>query len=80
MAGYQKLEISRMPILKVVEFLGRFYVDIQKPLPVTFLGFWYFLSIKNDAWDIFFMLLIKNKREIYDKLVDFRIWIEKLSN
>lgn len=28
---------------------------------------------------MFFMLQIKTKKEIYNKLVDFRIWIENLS-
>lgn len=27
---------------------------------------------------MFFVLPIKTKKEIYDKLVDFRIWIENL--
>lgn len=29
---------------------------------------------------MFFVLLIKIKEEIYNKLVDFRIWIEKLTD
>ena len=80
MAGHQKLEISRTPMPKAAEFLGRLHVDIEGPLPVTFLGFQYFLSIKDDAWGMFFVLPMKTKGEIYDKLVDFWIWIEKLSD
>ena len=49
MAGHQKLEISRTPMPKAAEFLGRLHVDIEGPLPVTFSGFRYFLSIKDDA-------------------------------
>lgn len=29
---------------------------------------------------MFFMLPMKTKKEIYDKLIDFWIWIEKLSD
>ena len=53
MAGYQKLEISWTPMPKVIKFLGRLHVDIEGPLPITFLGFRYFLSIKSDAWVCF---------------------------
>ena len=80
MAGHQKLEISRTVMPKAAEFLGRLHVDIEGPLLVIFSGFRYFLSIKDDAWSMFFVLTMKTKREIYDKLVDFRIWIEKLSD
>ncbi len=61
MAGHQELKISRTPMPKAVEFLGRLYVDIEGPLPVTFLGFRYFFSIKDDAWSMFFVLLMKTK-------------------
>ena len=80
MAGHQELEISRMPMPKATEFLGRLHVDIEGPLPVTFSGFRYFLSIKDDAWGMFFVLPMKTKGEIYDKLVDFRTWIENLAD
>ena len=39
MAGHQELEILRMPMPKAAEFLRRLHVDIEGPLPVTFLGF-----------------------------------------
>ena len=80
MAGHQELEILQTPMSKVAEILKRLHVDIKRLLPVTFSGFWYFLSIKNDAQDMFFVLPIKTKGEIYDKLIDFRTWIENLSN
>lgn len=78
MASYQELKILQTPIPKTAEFLERLHVDIKKFLPVIFLGFQYFLSIKNDAWGMFFVLSMKTKEEIYDKLVDFWIWIENL--
>ena len=80
MAGHQKLEISQTPMPKAAEFLKRLYVDIKRPLPVTFSGFWYFLSIKDDAWGMFYVLPMKTKGKIYDKFVDFRTWIANLSN
>lgn len=48
-AGHQELETFWTPILKAAKFLGKLYVDIEGSLPVTFLGFRYFLFIKNDA-------------------------------
>lgn len=39
MAGHQEIEISRMPMPKAAEFLGRLHVDIEGPLPITFSGF-----------------------------------------
>lgn len=70
-ADHQKFEICRTPMPKATEFLVRLHVDIEGPLPVTFSSFRYFLSIKTDAWGIFFIMLMKIKSEIYDKLVDF---------
>ena len=72
MASHQELEISRTSIPKAAELLGRLHVDIEGSLPVTFSGFQYFLSIKVDAWGMFFVLPIKTKGEIIDKLVDFQ--------
>ncbi len=80
MAGHQELEISWTLMPKAAEFLERLHVDIEGLLPVTFSGFRYFLSIKDDIWDMFFVLPMKTKREIYDKLVDFQTWFENLSN
>lgn len=79
-ADYQELEISWMLIPKATEFFGRLHMDIERLLPVTFLGFWYYLLIKNDAYRMIFMLLIKTKKEVYDKLVDFQTWIENRIN
>lgn len=39
MAGHQELKISRMPMPKVIGFMGRLHVDIEGPLPVTCSGF-----------------------------------------
>ncbi len=61
-----------MPIPKATEFLEILYVDIEGSLPVILSGFQYFISIKDDVWCMFFVLPIKTKGEIYDKLVDFR--------
>lgn len=73
MGGYWELEILQMLMPKLVEFLRRLHVDIKEPLPVTLSGFRDFFSVKDDAWSIFFVLPIKTKGEIYDKLIDFRI-------
>lgn len=55
---------------KAVKFLEKLYIDIKELLLVTFWVFDIFF-LKNNAWDIFFILSIKTKEEIYDKLVDF---------
>lgn len=78
MASHQELEILQMLMPKIAKFLERLYIDIEGPLLVIFLDFQYFLSIKDNAWDMFSILLIKTKGEIYDKLIDFRIWIKNL--
>ena len=65
MAGHQELEISWTLMPKAAEFSRKLHVDIEKPLPVTFSGFRYFLFIKDDAWKMFFVLPIKSKEEIY---------------
>lgn len=70
-AGHQELEILQTLILKVAKFLGKLYIDIEALLLVTFLGFQYFFSIIYDVWSMFFMILIKIKEEIYNKLIDF---------
>lgn len=49
MVDYQDLEILQKWMPKVIEFLKKLHVNIEKPLLVTFWGFWYFLSMKNDA-------------------------------
>lgn len=67
-----------MQIRKANKFLRKLHVNIEGPLPVTFLEFRYFLSIKDNAWEMFYVLLMKTKREIYDKLVDFWTWIKIL--
>lgn len=71
MTSPRKLEILRTPMSNAAEFLEKLHVDIETLLLVTFLGFWYFFSIKDDAWGVFLVLLIKTKGEIYNKLIDF---------
>lgn len=61
MTSPRKLEILRTLMSKAAEFLERLHVDIERLLLVTFLGFWYFLSIKDDAWGIVFVLPLKTK-------------------
>lgn len=74
------MKILQMPMLKITEFLERLYIDLEKLLLVIFLGFWYFLSIKDNDWKVFIRLLMKTKKKIYNKLVNFQIQIENLLN
>lgn len=48
-ADYQKLENLQTPRPKIVEFLGKLYIDIEGLLSVIFLDFQYFFSIKDNT-------------------------------
>lgn len=71
MAGYQKLKILQTSMSKVTKFLERLNIDIERLLLIIFLGFQYFFFIIDDTWNMFFILPIKIKEGIYDKLLDF---------
>ena len=68
----QKASVSRIPMRKATRFLNRIHVDIGEDLPVTFRGNKYFLLIKNDATDMFFVYLMKTKDEIMKQLQAFK--------
>ena len=80
MASHQELKILQMPMPKATKFMEKLHVDIKRPLPEIFSRFRYFLSIKDDTWGMFFVLPVKIKGEIYDKLVDFWTWIKNLAD
>lgn len=62
MSSHQELEISGTFMPKRAEFLGRLHVDIEKLLLVTVLGFQYFFFIKDNVWNMIFMLPMKIRR------------------
>ena len=60
-------------MLKATAFLDRIHVDIGDLLPATFRSNRYFLLIKNDAFDMFFIYVIRTKDKILPHLKKFRI-------
>lgn len=68
MAGHQESEISQTPMSKAAEFLGRLHMAIKGPLPVIFLGFQYFLLMKDDAWGMFFCAANEDQRGDLQKI------------
>lgn len=73
----QYSETSRRPMSKATAFLDRIHVDIGGPLPATFRSNRYFLLIKDDAFGMFFVYIMRTKDEIHPHLKEFRAWIEK---
>ena len=65
---------------KATEFLKRIYVNIKKALFITFRSNKYFLLIKDDAFEMFFVYIMKFKDEILSRFQQFRIWIKKQRN
>ena len=72
----QKTFISRMFITKTIFFFNYIHVDIGENFFQTFQNYKYFLFIKNDTTNMFFVKLIKWKNEIFFHLQQFRTWIE----
>ena len=64
----QEASVFCISLRKTTRFLNRIHVDIDEDFSVTFLDNKYFLLIKNDVKNIFFVYLIKIKDEIIKKL------------
>ncbi len=69
----QQLESSRRSMSKAIAFLDRIHVNIKDLLLVTFRSNRYFLLIKNDVFNMFFIYVIKTKNKILLHLKKFRI-------
>jgi len=57
---------------KAIAFLDRIHVDIEGSLFATFRSNRYFLLIKNDVSNIFFVYVIRAKNKILSHLKKFR--------
>jgi len=53
---------------KAIAFFDQVYVDIKELLFITFCNNRYFLLIKNNVFDIFFIYVIKIKNKIFSHL------------
>ena len=68
----QEASVSRIPMRKTTRFLNRIHVDIDEGFSVTFRGNKYFLLIKDDVTNMFFVYLMKTKDEIMKQLQAFK--------
>ena len=57
---------------KATKFLKRIHVNIKRSLPITFRSNKYFLLIKDEAFEMFFVYTMKIKDEILPRLQQFR--------
>jgi len=69
----QQLESSRRSMSKAIAFLDRIHVDIEGSLLATFRSNRYFLLIKNDVFNMFFVYVIRTKNKILSHLKKFCI-------
>ena len=58
-------------MFKATVFLKRIHIDIEGPLSITYRGKRYFLLIKNDVSEMFFVYTMKTKDEIFTVLKNF---------
>ena len=68
----QKVSMSRISMRKITKFLNRIHVDIDEDLSITFRDNKYFLLIKNDATNMFFVYLMKTKDKILKQIQAFK--------
>jgi len=53
---------------KAIAFFDRVYINIKELLSITFRNNRYFLLIKNNAFNMFFIYVIKTKDKIFSRL------------
>ena len=75
----QEVSIFRISIKKITKFLNRIHVDIDENFSITFHDNKYFLLIKDNVINMFFVYLMKTKNEILKQLHAFKKKI-KLQN
>ena len=69
----QQSESTRHLMSKTTEFLNEIHVNIEDSLSLTFRDHRFFLLIKNDVFDMFFVYILKTKEKIFARLKKFRI-------
>ena len=69
----QQVTLSRRSMKKVTKFLKKIHVNIKKSLSITFKNNKYFLLIKNETFEMFFVYVMKIKDEILSRLQQFQI-------
>ena len=67
----QKASIFCISVKKITKFLNRIHVNIDEDFSIIFRDNKYFLLIKNDTIDIFFVYLMKTKDKILKQVQIF---------
>ena len=76
----QQIEIFRISQIKTKRFLTKIHVDIEDSLLTTWRNNKIFVLIKCDDIAMLFIYSIKKKSQIFDIVINFKIWIELQSN
>ena len=71
MKSKQQVTFSRHSMQKATEFLERIHVNIEKSLFIIFRSNRYFLLIKDDAFEMFFVYVMRFKDEILSRFQQF---------
>ena len=64
----QQLEFFKHFMSKAIALFDRVYINIKELLSITFRNNRYFLLIKNNAFNMFFIYVIKTKDKIFSRL------------
>ena len=76
----QQIEIFKVSQTKTKRFLTKIHIDIEDSLLITWRDNKIFVLIKCDDTKMLFFYVCKQKSQIFDIVVNFRIWIELQSN
>ena len=76
----QQIEIFKISQIKTKKFLTKIYVDIENSLFTTWRNNKIFVLIKCDDIVMLFIYSIKKKSQIFDIVMNFKIWIKFESN
>lgn len=78
MKGRQKENVSRVPMARSREILGKIHSDTGGPLPSTFAGHKYYVTFTDDATGTTWIRLLKHKSP--DTFDEFRRWLVLIEN
>ena len=76
----QQIEIFKISQIKTKRFFTKIHVDIENSLFTTWRNNKIFVLIKCDDIVMLFIYSIKKKSQIFDIVMNFKIWIELQSN
>ena len=76
----QQAEISKVSQIKTKRFLTKIHVDIENSLFTTWRDNKIFVLIKCDDIVMLFIYSVKKKSQIFDIVMNFKIWVELQSS